>query len=173
VDVEAIDAAYVLAEVVDAGLAALAFAAGERAVHRHGVARLEAADAIAHGSYAARAFSTDHERQLPLGEGHAAKTPHIDVVECHMGDVDLHLARAGRGRGVHLDQAEVPVTEKLQGAHGGRCSGGVKTSWPFRAKPGGLPPRPQCQQSLHHIPWKVLNASGARSAAGMQEVCLP
>ena len=40
-----------------------------------------------------------------LGEGHAAEAPDVDVVQPDGADAKLHLARAGRRRGLTLDQA--------------------------------------------------------------------
>ena len=93
VDVEAHDAGDVLAEIVAALAAGLAGAAGQRAVHHHRIAELEAGHAVADRGDLARGLGADHQRQLALGKRHAAEAPDVDMVERDRLDRDLHLAR--------------------------------------------------------------------------------
>ena len=62
-------------------------------------------------------FRARHQRQLALGEGHAAPAPDVDVVEPDRLDADLHLAR-GRCRGrVDVEQLELAVGDQRKRAH--------------------------------------------------------
>ena len=101
VDMEAHDAGDVLAQIVAAFAAGLADAAGQRAIHHHRIAGLEAGHAVADRGDLARGFGADDQRHLALGERHAAKAPDVDVVERDRLDRDLHLAgrRAAAGQG--------------------------------------------------------------------------
>ena len=98
VDVEAHDAADVLAQIIAALAAGGAMPAGHGAVHHHLVAGLEAGDAGADRGDFAGCLGADHQRQLALGEGHAAKAPQVEMIERDRLDADLHLAVAGRRR---------------------------------------------------------------------------
>ena len=117
VDVEAHDAAHVFAEIVAAVAAGLADAAGERAVHHHRIAGREARDAGADRGDLARRLGADDERQLALGERHAAIAPDVDVVERDRPDADLHLAGAGRRRRVALDELDLAISDEGERAH--------------------------------------------------------
>ena len=85
-----------------------------RAVHHHLVAGLEAGDAGARRGDLAGGFRADHQRQFPLGEGHAAKAPEVEMVERDRLDADLHLAVAGRRRIGHVGQFELAVGDQLK-----------------------------------------------------------
>ena len=87
--------------------------AGHGAVHHHLVAGLEGGDAGADRGDLAGGFGADHQRQLALGEGHAAKAPEVEVIERDRLDADLHLAVAGRRRGGHVGKFELAVGDEL------------------------------------------------------------
>ncbi len=53
-----------------------------------------------------RRLDADDDRQLPLGEGHAAPAPDVDVVERDGADPDLHLAGPRRRRIGQVDDGE-------------------------------------------------------------------
>ncbi len=93
------DAGDVFAEVVASFTAGTAMPAGDRAIHHDGLARAEIGHAFANGGDFARGFRADRERQRALGEGHAAKTPDVDMIESHGLDADLHLAGTRRRGG--------------------------------------------------------------------------
>ena len=57
-------------------------------------------------------LSADHQRQFPLGEGHAAEAPEVEVIERDRLDADLHLAVAGRRRGRHVGKFELAVGDE-------------------------------------------------------------
>ena len=92
VDVEAAHAGDVLAQVLAAAQAGAAGAADQRGVRHHAVAGLQRGHAVADRHHLARRLGADAERELPLGEGHAAKAPHVDVVQADEADAKLHLA---------------------------------------------------------------------------------
>ena len=77
-----------LAEIVAAFAAGLAQAAGARAVDRDELAGQQAGDAGADRLDLAGRLGADRQRQLALGEGHAAPAPDVDVVERH--GLDAH-----------------------------------------------------------------------------------
>ena len=76
-------------------------------------------DALAHGPPRPRRLRADDERQLALGESHAAKAPDVDMVEADRAHPDLNLARRGRRGRVDVGKAQVAVAEELKGAHEG------------------------------------------------------
>ena len=57
-------------------------------------------------------FRAHHQRQLPLGEGHAAEAPEIEMVERHRLDAHLHLAGAGRRRVGQVGEFELAVGDQ-------------------------------------------------------------
>src|SRR4029079_15839348 len=117
VDVEAHDATDILAKIVTTFAAGLASAASERAVHHHRVADLESADVRADSGNLAGGFGADNERQLALGEGHAAEAQEVEMVERTRLDADLHLARARRwGRG-HVGKLQLAIADQGKRAH--------------------------------------------------------
>ena len=120
VDMEAADAADVLAEILAAGTTGLAGAAGLGAEDRHHLARRQALDALAGGGHRAGGLDPDDDRQLAAGEGHAAPAPHVDVVEGDRADLDLHLAGAGRRWIGKVDDGELAAVEELEGTHATR-----------------------------------------------------
>ena len=75
---------------------------------------LKAPASGADGGDLARGFGADRQRQLALGEGHAAKAPEIEMVERHRLDAHLHLARTGRWRGGEVDQLELAVGDERE-----------------------------------------------------------
>ena len=117
VDVKAHDAAHVLAEIVAAFAAGLADPASERAIHHDGIAGRERRDVRADRGDLAGGLRPDHERHLALGEGHAAVAPDVDVVEGDRPDADLHLARAGRRRGIAFDELDLAVGDEGERTH--------------------------------------------------------
>jgi hypothetical protein len=117
VEVESHDPSHVLAQIVAALAAGPAHAAGLRPVHDDLLPRREPRHALTEPCDFARGFGADDERQLALGEGHAAKAPHVDVVEADCAHADLHFARTRRRRRLESLNAEVPIAEKLERAH--------------------------------------------------------
>ena len=107
----------VFAEIVAPGAAGLAGAAGQRAVHHDGIAGREARDAGAHRGDFARRLGADDERQLALGERHAAIAPDVDVIERDRPHAHLHLAGAGRRGCVDLDELDLAVSDEGERAH--------------------------------------------------------
>ena len=88
-----------------------------RAVHHDLLPGEEARHALAHGGDLAGGLDAGDLRHLALGEGHAAKTPDVEIVQGERLDAHLDFARCGRRRGFELGDAKVAVAEKLQGAH--------------------------------------------------------
>jgi hypothetical protein len=115
---EAHDAGDVLAEIVAALAAGLAAPAGLGAVHDHRIAAGKARHALAHRDDLAGRLDAHHLGHLALGEGHAAKAPHVEVIERERPHPHLHLAGIGRGRSVDVVDPQVAVAVKLEGAHG-------------------------------------------------------
>ena len=114
---EAADAVDVLAEIVAARAAGRADAAGLGAVERDDIAGRKAGDAGADRGDRAGGLDADDDRQLALGEGHAAPAPDVDVVERDGADRDLHLAWPGRRRPGDVDDGKLAAVEKLERAH--------------------------------------------------------
>ena len=117
VDVEAAHAGDVLAQVLAARAAGAAGAAGERGIRHDVIARREAGDALADRDDLARRLGADGQREVPLGEGHAAKAPHVDVVQPDIADAQLHLARSQGGGGFDFAQGDLTVGQQLQRAN--------------------------------------------------------
>jgi hypothetical protein len=115
--VEAHDAADLLAEVVAPLPARPAAAAGHRAIHDDALARRERRDALTDRGDLARGLGPHHDGQLAAHKGHPAKAPDVDVVEPDRTHPDLHLAGAGRGRGLDLAKAQVAIAEELECFH--------------------------------------------------------
>ena len=76
------------------------------------VAGLEARDAVADRGDFARGLGADDQRQLALGESHAAKAPDVEMVERDRLDADLHFAFAGRRRRRRDGKFELAVAEE-------------------------------------------------------------
>jgi hypothetical protein len=130
VNVEAHDAADVLAQIVAALTTGLAGAAGKRAVHHHAVAVLERYVRPDRGNLTG-GFGADHERQLALGEGHAAEAPEVEVIERHRVDAHLYLAGCGRRRRGHVGKLELAIGNQGEGTH--------RRSHTLRVMPGLVP----------------------------------
>ena len=111
VDVEAADAGDVLAQIVAAAEAGGAGAAGQRGVGDDAVARCDVGDASADGDDLAGGLGADGQRVEALGEGHAAKTPDVDVVQADGADAKLDLVGTGGGGGFALRQRDLTVGE--------------------------------------------------------------
>ncbi len=118
VEMKAVDAADMFAQIVAALATGLATAADARAIDRHQIAgqhvRYPCADRLDH----AGGFRADRQRQLALGERHAAPAPDIDMVERDRLQSQRHLARRWRARLCHVAQFDLAVIGQLQGAHG-------------------------------------------------------
>src|SRR5262249_26888457 len=97
--------------------AGLAVAAGERAVHHDRVAGLEPAHVGADRRDLPGRLGADHQRQLALGERHAAKAPQVDVIERDRLDADPHLAGRRRRRRRQVDEFELTIRDEREGAH--------------------------------------------------------
>ena len=117
VEMESVDAADILAEIVAAFAAGAAEPAGARAVDRDDLARQQVRHAVADRVDLAGRLRADDERHLALGEGHAAPAPDVDVVERHRPDTHGHLADAGGAGRRHVDDLELAVFDELQCAH--------------------------------------------------------
>ena len=89
----------------------------KRAIHHDAVAGLERRHVGPNRGDLARRLGADDERQLALGEGHAAPAPYVDVIERHRLDADLHLAGAGRRRRRELGEFELAVGDEGERAH--------------------------------------------------------
>ena len=120
VDMKAHDAGDIFAEIVASLAAGLAGSAGQSAISDHRVADAKAGDAGADRADFAGGFGADHQRQLALGECHAAPAPDVDVIKPDGLDADLHLARRGRGRRSHVEQLDLAIGDKRERAHGVR-----------------------------------------------------
>ena len=68
---------------------------------------LKPVDAGADRGDLAGGLDADHQRQLALGEGHAAIAPEVEMIERDRLDADLHLARgrAAAARGCRSARA--------------------------------------------------------------------
>ncbi len=123
---EAHDAGDVFAQIIAALAAGLAGAVGERAIGDDAVADLVRGHVRADGCDFAGRLDADDQRQLALGERHAAPAPDVDVVEPDRLDADLHFAGARRRRRGDLDQFDLAVGNERERAHGPRrCSAGA------------------------------------------------
>ena len=81
IDMEAAHAGDVLAQVLAAAPAGAAGAADQRGVRHDPIARRKRRDAVADCDDIARRLGTDGQRESPLGEGHPAEAPYVDVVQ--------------------------------------------------------------------------------------------
>src|SRR6185436_2089064 len=120
IDVEAHDAADVLAQIVAALAAGLAGAAGQGPVHHHAVARPEPGRAWTDRGDLAGGLDADHDRHLALGKGHAAIAPEVEMIERHRLDPDLHLARGRRGRRGDVGQLKLAIGKEGKCPHASR-----------------------------------------------------
>ena len=119
VDMKAKDTRDVLAEIVAAFTAGLASPAGQRAVHGDRIADLESRDAGTNNRDLAGGFRAHHQRQLALGEGHAAVAPDVDVIETDGAHANLDfVGRGGSGR-VDLGDFQLAIAQQTQCTHGG------------------------------------------------------
>jgi hypothetical protein len=117
VDVESLDPLHILAQVVAAFAAGAAMAASDCAVHHHGIARRQAGYVSPdRGDFSSRLRAND-ERKRALGKRHAAKGPHVNVVECHGADADLDLVRPRRRRRPKLAKLKFAIGDKGECAH--------------------------------------------------------
>lgn len=140
---EAHHARDVFAKVVAPLLTGAAAAAGQRAVGHDRIADGEPLDALADRRDLTRRLRADGERQLALGEGHAAKAPHVDEVEADRPDPNLHFARSRRGRRLDLGEAQISVAEELEGLHQDRTRLALRRDWRgVRTGPGRGRPTP-------------------------------
>src|SRR5277367_4535165 len=93
VDMKTHDAGDVFAEIIAALAAGFALAASQPAIGDDMVADFEIGHAVGDGVDFARGLGTNDERQLTLGECHAAPAPDVDVIKADRLDADLHFAR--------------------------------------------------------------------------------
>src|SRR5262249_38720160 len=112
------DAADILAEIVAALLAGHTPPAGHCPVHYDLVARPKSCDALADRGYFPGSLGAHHKRQLPLGEGHAAKAPQVKMIERHRLDSNLHVALAWQGRWRYVGKFKLAVGDQSQRTHG-------------------------------------------------------
>src|SRR6266571_2597661 len=127
VDMKTENALDVFAKVVPALAAGPAFSAGERAIHDDAVPDTKTGYAGSHCRDLACGFRADHQRQLAFGERHAAPAPHVDVIERHRPDPNLHLAGGRRRRRGRLPQLELAVGNEGQRSHRSRLAGKSET----------------------------------------------
>src|SRR6266702_1628370 len=127
VDMNTENALDVFAKVVPALAAGPAFSAGERAIHDDAVPDTKTGYAGSHCRDLARGFRADHQRQLAFGERHAAPAPHVDVIERHRADPNLHFAGGRRRRRGRLPQLELAVGNEGQRSHRSRLAGKSET----------------------------------------------
>ncbi|MHC2792085.1 hypothetical protein ACVINZ_001097 [Mesorhizobium jarvisii] len=117
VEMEAVDAGNMFTEIVAAFAAGAAKAAGARAVDRHQLSGQQAGHAGTDRLDLAGGFGADDQRQLALGEGHAAPAPDVDMVQRHRLDAQRDFAECGwRGRR-QVHRLKTAVLDKLQCAH--------------------------------------------------------
>src|SRR4029077_11929458 len=109
----------VLAEILLAAAATRAMAADHPGIERDRIARPAMSDARPDRGDLAGALDADDDRQLALGEGHAAEAPEVDVVEGYGLDAHDDLARAGRRRRRRVLEGEASVLDQAEGAHEG------------------------------------------------------
>jgi hypothetical protein len=116
---EAEHAADIFAEIVPPLAAGRAGAAGQRAEHHDRLAHLEARDARPDACDLAGRLGADHHGKLALGEGHAAVTPEVEVIERDRTHADLHLAGGGRRRIGDVEHVELAFLDEAEGTHSG------------------------------------------------------
>ena len=117
VQMEAVHARHVLAEIVAPFPAGAAEPAGPRAVDRNQLPRHQAGTPGPIAVNLAGRLGADRQRQLALGERHAAPAPDVDMVERHGLDGKRHLAGSGGRRRGHVDRLQPAVLDELQCAH--------------------------------------------------------
>ena len=78
---------------------------------------LKLRDAGADGDDFARRFGADRQRQLALGERHAAKAPDVDVVEADGAHANLHLASLRRRRRGQFGKFQLAVSNQHEREH--------------------------------------------------------
>src|SRR5262245_48012008 len=121
IDVETHGTLGVLAQVLAPVTAGAAFAAGEPAIHDDAVAGLERADIGADFLDLAGRLRTDHQRQLAPRKRHTPPSPHVDVVESHGTDANLHLADGRWRRGRDIGELELAVSNQSERTHVNQC----------------------------------------------------
>ena len=110
--------ADVFAEIVAALAAGLAGAASQRAIGDDAVADLASGHAGADRDDLAGRLDADDERQLALGEGHAAPAPDVDMIEPDRLDARSALRPApGAGGAGDIEQFDLAVGDERQRAH--------------------------------------------------------
>ena len=161
VDVEAHDAGDVFAEIVAPLAAGLQVPQVSAPYITTGSPGLKLGHAVADGGDLAGGFRADHERQLALGEGHAAKAPDVDVVERDRLDRDLHLVVPPAGAGRDVAQFEFAVGNERERADGrGHAGSRPRTSDTF------CPPKPNELE----MTWRTL---ASRAALGTTSSGMP
>jgi hypothetical protein len=119
VEMESVHARNMVAKIVAAFAAGAAEPAGACAVDRNELPRQESGDARSDSLDLAGCLCADDQRQLALGERHAAPAPDVDVVERNGLDAQRDLAERGRRRWREFHGLELAVFDELQCAH--RC----------------------------------------------------
>ena len=118
IEMEAVYAGDMFAEIVTALAAGTAEAAGARAVDRDELTGQNIRHAGAHRFDDAGGFRADDERHLALGERHAAPAPDIDMVQRNRLDAQRHLAGTRGVRFRQVGDLKLAVIDQLQSAHG-------------------------------------------------------
>lgn len=117
IEMEAVHAGNMFAEIIAAFAAGAAETAGARAIDRHQLTRQHVGDARPDRLDDAGGFSADDQRHLALGKCHAAPAPDVDMVERHRLDTQRHLAGRGRLRFRQNGDPKLAVVDQLQRAH--------------------------------------------------------
>ena len=120
VDMKAHDAGDIFAEIVAAGAARLADAAGQRPVSDDAIARPIRGYVRTNAGNFAGCLDADNERQRALCEGHAAPAPHIDVIQSDRFDANLDFTGRGSRRGGNIAKLDLAIGNEHQRAH--RCT---------------------------------------------------
>jgi carboxylesterase type B len=117
IQMETLHAANIFAKIVAPFATRLADAAGRRAIGRDMIADFPARHGRTKGSDFADRFRAHRQRQVALGEGHAAKAPNINMVQRHGANAKLHLMRGRWRRWRHGFQPQIAIPMQTKGAH--------------------------------------------------------
>jgi hypothetical protein len=118
VEMEAVHTADMFAEIVAAFAAGTAQTAGAGAVDRNQLSRDQTRNTLSDGVDRARSLCADDQRHLALGEGHAAPSPDVDMVERDSLDRNGDFTDARGRRRRQIDRLKLAILDQLQCPHG-------------------------------------------------------
>ena len=117
VDVKAHNACDVFAEIIAALATGFASPARQASISDDVVADREIGYIRTDGLDFAGGLGANDERQLSLGERHAAPAPDVDVIKADRLNADLYLAGCRRGRRCNVAKLELAIPDQHERPH--------------------------------------------------------